>query len=338
MFLKEQDVLNIVLFCCCVVACYFTSTQFMEYFKNEDSSVLTYQKHLFDSESKHQYPTYSVCFRKFWNSIRLNESDFEDLVHVLRCGFNFCQDFDRGKMPLKKTMQSRVMHCYSVHHKRNTEMREFGSITDTVSIQASKLLELKMDVAVYIHRGGQLIRHIMTANSPEAEQYFNWELKSLLFQNNRSYEGVVKFSIGNAVVLRNREDGIHACNSSLLDEDQIWRETVIQMVGCIPKRWLKFFGDQSNGLPKHDCTLEQDNMIAEHERDPYLFKNTSKLYTNPCDVMESQVKIDRKWIPSNDMQLVLKFKYASARYLEISNYKAYNGETLLGQVGGYIGK
>ena len=37
------------------------------------------------------------------------------------------------------------------------------------------------------------------------------------------------------------------------------------------------------------------------------------------------------------MQLTLEFKYGKNRYLEIKNNRAYDDETLLSQVGGFIG-
>ena len=69
MFLSEKSVRNIILFCCCGITFYFTIDQFMKYFKNEDTSVLSYHKHVFDSESYHQYPTYTICFKKDWENI-----------------------------------------------------------------------------------------------------------------------------------------------------------------------------------------------------------------------------------------------------------------------------
>lgn len=73
---------------------------------------------------------------------------------------------------------------------------------------------------------------------------------------------------------------------------------------------------------------------------PELFKNTSMLYLNPCDVMDAQVNVERKWFPSHmsGPEITFLFKFSSDRYLEIISKKAYDDETLLGQVGGYIGR
>ena len=51
---------------------------------------------------------------------------------------------------------------------------------------------------------------------------------------------------------RNRNQAIHKinpnfilqkCNASLLDEDQKWREVVVEMIGCVPFYWDSFFAN-----------------------------------------------------------------------------------------------
>ena len=64
----------------------------------------------------------------------------------------------------------------------------------------------------------------------------------------------------------------------------------------------------------------------------------------PCTRMETIVKTVKKTdIPRsrygfNGHELDLKFVYDSEEYMEIENKDAYNEETLLGQIGGFIGK
>ena len=336
MFFGEQLVRNIILLCCGGIASYFTLDQFIEYFKNEDSSVLSYHKHLFDSNSKHQYPTYSICFKRgcFYDPF---DSDLKDLMMFTRCDTDGCEMFEN--LPMKKSLEFPKMQCYSSYFESGTEVKEFESLSDTVMISVSKLLELKISLIVYVHRGGQLMRHLLTTNSPATSEFPFWELSKLFVVNNKTQIGEITFSIGNVVILRKREDGIQKCNASLMNEDQKWREIVVEKIGCIPWYWNSFFPTYSNDKIYTNCTKKQLSLLAEHETNPHVFKNTTKLYTNPCDEMESQIQIDRKFYPnwSNKMVASLKFKYASARYLEILNYKAYTGESLLGQVGGYIG-
>ena len=62
MFTKKKVLDYFVQFGCLVLASYFTTIQFIRYGKNEDLSLLSYRKLKFDSESKDQYPTYTVCF------------------------------------------------------------------------------------------------------------------------------------------------------------------------------------------------------------------------------------------------------------------------------------
>ena len=205
-------------------------------------------------------------------------------------------------------------------------------------IDVSKLMESEAHLGVYVYHHGQLMRHLLTANQPEAIAFESHELLALFLKNNQTMRQIVTFSIGNVVTLRNRENGIKKCSENMLDEDQLWREIVILIVGCIPSYWKVFFEKSLDEKTIGNCTQQQLTSINKHHEDPYLFMNTSKMYANPCPVMDTQVQIDREWIPTySSMELYLKFRFASSRYLEIHNNKAYNEEILLGQVGGYIG-
>ena len=61
------------------------------------------------------------------------------------------------------------------------------------------------------------------------------------------------------------------------------------------------------------------------------------MHLKPCDVMYPKVEIDEYDSDNDKMQMQLAFVFASDTYLEFQNTKAYDDETLLGQVGGYIG-
>ena len=80
------------------------------------------------------------------------------------------------------------------------------------------------------------------------------------------------------------------------------------------------------------CVENSGTAIALRGKDGVVFAVekivTSKLYENPCAVMETQVQIDRDWFPpgslvQKDQMLFLKFRYASSRYLEILNNRDF---------------
>ena len=345
MSLKDQIFSNIILFCCCSIAFYFTVVQFTRYFDNADNSILSYHQHKFDSESKEQYPTYSICISKDEFGGPLS-SDFisDGIMRTFtryRCGQSTCLRIRRDEA-LMKTLQSSQKQCYSSYFRRIAAKR-FDSLSDIVIINVSNLMKLELDLAVYIHHAGQLIRHSL--KSPETAVFECGKLRNLFIVNNKTRRGEVTFSISNVIILRNRENGMTKCNDSLLDEDKKWREIVSKNVDCVPSYWKTFYNESSYEKMNFNCTEDQLKQLKQHHEDPYLFANTSRQYANPCAVMQSQVEIDRKWLynsHSSDinwdkMLLSLKIKYTSSRYLEILNKKAYDEETLLGQVGGYIG-
>ena len=61
MFTRERLLDHLILLGCLVLASYFTTIQFIRSDKNEDLSLLSYRKLKFDSESKDQYPIYTIC-------------------------------------------------------------------------------------------------------------------------------------------------------------------------------------------------------------------------------------------------------------------------------------
>ena len=95
------------------------------------------------------------------------------------------------------------------------EVKEFENLADTVMIHVPKLLELKLHVEVYVHQKGQLMRHILTSNSPEAVNFDVLELQQFSKVNNKAKIVEITISIGNVVVLRNRENGVQKCNATL---------------------------------------------------------------------------------------------------------------------------
>jgi hypothetical protein len=167
--------------------------------------------------------------------------------------------------------------------------------------------------------------------------------------NERNESPEIMFAIESPTVLREREDGVEKCNSTLRNEDQKWRDIVVQDVGCLPAYWTTFQPISSLSQNSSNCTQGQYhgfeiNLTEQLEtvnETAIFFRNMSKLYINPCTKMETSVRVNKRvtnygW--SSNLDLTLTFKYSSNRYLEILNKKAFGEETLLAQAGGYIGK
>ena len=246
-----------ILFCCVSITFYFSSIQFIRYSKNEDTSSLSYHKLIFDSKSPDQYPTYSICIDNLYGDGTLTTDFLSDIMIAFsktKCMQSVCAYNTKDKIPLRRSLQSARRQCYSVFFERDSMIEDFESLTDILVLNASKLMDQRINLGVYVHHGGQLMRHLLTSHSPESAYFGSWELENLFLINNQSRSGEVAFSIGNVVIFRNREDGIKKCNSSLIDEDQKWREIVVTIVGCIPIYWKASFPISWKKKFLHNCS------------------------------------------------------------------------------------
>ena len=242
-----------------------------------------------------------------------------------------------------KSHQSPEETCYS---RKFSYQPEYDLSTDTLFLNGSKLIELGLHLHIYVHQAGRFIRHINTMNSPKVTEFYYWELQDLLkvYKQGLLYE--LTNTINDVVVLRKREDSVEKCNKSLLNEDKKWRDEIKKMVGCLPAYWSTF---ESNSTLKQSipyCSSDQYLYLRgkiwwtqSQKFSKEYFKNISNLYTNPCSQMDNGIRTRSKRISnkSKKLQLTLEFKYGKNRYLEIKNNRAYDDETLLSQVGGFIG-
>ena len=265
------------------------------------------------------------------------------LSSFTRCTKEDCQSPYYEIFPLHKTHQTPFSQCYSISFSDKKEDKNFELATDKLTFNGLKLIELRANLHIYVHQGGQLIRHMSTGNSPELTSLYYWELKEVFAKEEEPTKLEITFAIGNVVILRKREDGLQKCDATLINEDEIWLKSVMEIVGCIPTYWATFVRNSIFEQKHGNCLQDQYGLLKQdgyHKVQERLFRNVSKMYTNPCTEMERQVVLERRLIKGYQSQshlINLNFKYESNRYLEIKNMEAYDGETLLSQVGGFIG-
>ena len=61
----------------------------------------------------------------------------------------------------------------------------------------------------------------------------------------------------------------------------------------------------------------------------------NKMYVQPCT--EMRIQVDTVKVKPLEEIFGLQFYYTQEKYTQITNKKAYTGETLLGQIGGFVG-
>ena len=99
-------------------------------------------------------------------------------------------------------------------------------------------------VDIYLHHPGQLMRSF-------GREAMKIEIKET--QNNNYGDGVM-FEIDFVSLLRKSADAKSPCNQSLDDEDSKIRQTMMEVIGCVPIYWVPFT-DPSLGLTKCNSSI-----------------------------------------------------------------------------------
>ena len=145
------------------------------------------------------------------------------------------------------------------------------------------------------------------------------------------------YDINSIEVLRQRKDSNIPCNENLIDEDGYILKRVVTEQGCIPTFWERFVEDIKlpATLPKCNSSKQYGDFGSKFL---YLLNRMDTIdspYTQPCTQMTLSVTI--RDIEPEQGHLKLYVLYNQDVYKEIVNSKAYTTETLLGQIGGFVG-
>ena len=373
--MKVFENLPILIFAviCFGLACYETYKQFREYIRNEDTASIEYRN--FNLEEKDQYPTFSICFRSLqfgenfdaghpsftsynitpslygWFLMGYEDDDpkYDQIVYddvsatILH---NYVTRFDslgtngshflsftdntgnenRNENPFSITVQQPLSGdfktCYS---KKISYHKEIIQIVDEITFNATSLSQKEFEMMVYIHQKGQAIQALMRA-----------PVLHIITSDVSKLQQEYEFRIDKVEVLRKRYDSRVRCDESLLDETKIIRTEVMRKVGCIPAYWQIFVDDLQQKLPK--CKQNQYGTIhTEYFKFPAL-NAVESMYTQPCSIMTLSATLSAGETGKVESDFQFAFRYDQKYYKAIINTRAYTSGTLLGQIGGYVGK
>ena len=367
--LMESALSTTFLLVCFSMACYMTYLQFDYYLQNEDLASISYRK--FNSESKDQYPTFTICllgssggiFKEsgvFLHSTNLTTSSYQNFLNGLEndtakfSGINYddvvINIFDGYVTKLKTEMfKDNVWLTY------NLKNGNYPTIPIVVTHQWSHLICYSKKVSY--ENGVKLKADYLSLNASifyemrlsirvyihQAGQLLRNAFKPVININpdnvRNKYQN--KFQISGVEVLRRREKGKIPCNESLTDEDMYVRNAIMRNAGCVPAFWSRFAMNSTLGYNLPNCTQNQYRKVR-HSRAKFLgaFEHLNSLYVHPC----KQMNIGVDYTHTSKMALKIKgseirfiFYYNAVGYKEIVNNKACTFETLCGQVGGFVG-
>ena len=231
----------------------------------------------------------------------------------------------------------RVCVSKQIPYRKNNKQ-----FVDVVHLNSTRLYDNELYVEIYVHQKGKLIRNLPSPTTT-------------LPPDEKIKDGIKKiFDIGQVEILRKRENSKITCDQRITNEDEYLLEQLMINVGCIPTFWMSF--GQRIGLNQtvRRCNGKNDyeNIRDRLEDAKKGFLENESTYENPCTLMIISIrardgtKMSRQGsthllsnlLGSTKLKVLnLQFRYYQDLYREIINYQAYTGETLLGQVGGFVG-
>ena len=283
-----------------------------DYGNNNDRDInLTIRKTIYDNVAVSPFAKNIIDFV----SIQSNAT-YADIYNSYAMG-------DSTYWTLALSHQDAYQRCYTKEISDNTYF-----VKDKFDLKGWNLNEFGLSIALYIHEEGQMYR---TITKNKTTKIFHPPF------NGSTYE----YIISEIEVLRRRGNSKLPCNETIANEDDYFREVLIQKVGCVPDYWKTFISNTSLSTslsPK--CNYTQYKMLSQILNTP-MEKN--ELYLYPCLHMKTRIeqpsketiRLDGGLSPS--FVLILNYRTQYELYKEITNHREFTLETLFGQVGGFVG-
>ena len=270
-----------------------------------------------------------------------------DLLH--ECNESLSPNVDCMSTLMPKVHQNLKVICYSrmFHPETDNEMS-----SDFILLNTSKLFEMGLDLSLHVHQTGQLIRHLFSSISPEGDlsstdlikfgKEFRHKIESN--PNKKNTQNTVHLTINDVTILRKRKNSNTPCDDKSKNEDERVRSFILNKLGCVPAYWNIFNTNASSQKEMKSCGFIDYESMNKIKKGVFgEFKQFFDNYTHHNDELcsdmrrsvtnfeESTTDVFGHWI-----ELVIT--YLNKDYMEIRNIEAYTMESLLGQVGGFVGK
>ena len=198
-------------------------------------------------------------------------------------------------------MTNKVQYSPNLHLKRDFVL--FDAETMYVQLLNISRWYYSMDIEFFIHQPGNLITIL---NDPILR------LSALQFEFLRNTSRFVTARINQVDVLEKREDAENACNKSLTNFDQMYKESVIKSIGCIPHYW-KWYMKGTDITEMANCTTK-DQFLRLSQYLPLYYENGIKLFTPPCRQMTVTFDMASSDISYGAGQLGFTIYYGSENY------------------------
>ena len=277
-----------------------------------------------------------------YSAIKFDDVALDVLQRYLLSSYGYSYTMGKledGSLSLMNSYQDSCHLCFS---KNVSFTKGKMQQLDYLALNLSRMYENGIFATTYVHQKGQLMRSMIKKANPLSHIEPDAETKS----------GISRiFEITQVEVLRKRENSKMPCYKSLKDEDEYLLGQVITNTGCIPTFWENFAKNVGLNETTRICKSRKDYQeLGLHHWNAFgSFSTLNNMYKQPCTEMRTSItahdetgdKNMEGWKYRNGSTygvLHVQFNYQEDVYREIINSRAYTGETLLGQVGGFAGK
>ena len=161
-------------------------------------------------------------------------------------------------------------------------------------------------------------------------------------EENTPIKYTMRYKIENTLVLKRRNKATSPCNKDWKEDDNIIYNRIFDHVACKPPFWKM---EKSGKQRFKNCTTETElgNIFNEA-----ITIKTNPLHPPPCQQLEKMIYIydEFNWLVDNwivdgtnktEKVFEILLEFFDGTYMAIQQAKAYDGQSLVGNAGGYIG-
>ena len=150
----------------------------------------------------------------------------------------------------------------------------------------------------------------------------------------------VKIRIQGTEIIHRRNKYNLPCNENWKHDDKMIIDKLISNIGCKPQYWVNWTTNEDIKLCKSQKEYAAFRVPPVHQID----LNFLEKFSSPCREIQTIISTtttkviishDNRNQTINNMQLDIRF--SNTRYKEIRNVRSFDEESLIGNLGGYIG-
>ena len=180
---------------------------------------------------------------------------------------------------------------------------------------------------VYLHSTGQVVRNL---GKEIFREQIRW-MKAPPLGHGYGNGQIVTIHLSAFTVLRRRLDAKITCNPNVHEDDDMFRNYVIEKAECIPPYW-KIFRQNSTDFKSCDSPkqLKEASSYNNYRKQYKVFDQLNP----PCSEITTTSTV-AKFHDSRGSSI--RFFYRDDRYLEITNLPDFEFNSLWSSIGGFVG-